>query len=154
MHRLNPWQSYRQVATSTATPGQLVLMLYDGAIRFLEQARGELVASRVPKIHVETAITHNAGLNSIIENMIVPQMAVLSSEQQERLNAAIETVPGLSGHADRGGLLRWLQDLPDPRKVFLTHGEPDSAEAFADELRGSRDWDVHIPDLGETHELK
>ena len=39
MQRVNPWQSYRQVATSTATPGQLVLMLYDGAIRFLEQAR-------------------------------------------------------------------------------------------------------------------
>ena len=35
----NPWQSYKQVATQTAPPGQLVLMLYDGALRFLEQAR-------------------------------------------------------------------------------------------------------------------
>jgi flagellar protein FliS len=35
----NPWQSYRQVATQTASPGQLILMLLDGAIRFLEQAR-------------------------------------------------------------------------------------------------------------------
>ena len=35
----NPWQSYRQVATQTASPGQLVLMLFDGAIRFLEKAR-------------------------------------------------------------------------------------------------------------------
>jgi flagellar protein FliS len=34
-----PWQSYRQVATQTASPGQLVLMLFDGAIRFLEKAR-------------------------------------------------------------------------------------------------------------------
>lgn len=33
-----PWQSYRQVATNTAPPGQLVLMLYDGAIRFLNKA--------------------------------------------------------------------------------------------------------------------
>ena len=39
MQKTNPWQAYRQVATLTATPGQLVLMLYDGAIRFLEQAR-------------------------------------------------------------------------------------------------------------------
>jgi metallo-beta-lactamase family protein len=67
--------------------------------------------------------------------------------------AAIEKVPGLSGHADRSGLLRWLKDLPTPRKVFLTHGEPDSSEAFAEELAGSRGWDVHVPDLGETHEL-
>jgi flagellar secretion chaperone FliS len=35
----NPWKSYRQVATQTAPPGQLVLMLFDGAIRFLEGAR-------------------------------------------------------------------------------------------------------------------
>ena len=32
-------RSYLQVATQTASPGQLILMLYDGAIRFLEQAR-------------------------------------------------------------------------------------------------------------------
>jgi len=39
MPQQNPWQSYRQVATQTASPGQLVLMLFDGAIRFLERAR-------------------------------------------------------------------------------------------------------------------
>jgi flagellar secretion chaperone FliS len=38
MNPKNPWQSYRQVATRTASPGQLVLMLYDGIIRFLDQA--------------------------------------------------------------------------------------------------------------------
>ena len=69
------------------------------------------------------------------------------------VRAAVEALPGLSGHADRSGLLRWSQDLPAPKKTFLTHGEPDSAEAFAEELRNSRGWDVVIPDLGETHEL-
>ncbi|MEW6158461.1 MAG: flagellar export chaperone FliS [Verrucomicrobiota bacterium] len=39
MQRNNPWQSYQQIATQTAQPGQLVLMLFDGAIRFLEKAR-------------------------------------------------------------------------------------------------------------------
>jgi flagellar protein FliS len=34
------WQTYRQAATQSASPGQLVLMLYDGILRFLEQARG------------------------------------------------------------------------------------------------------------------
>jgi flagellar secretion chaperone FliS len=34
----NPWKSYQQVAMKTAPPGQLVLMLYEGAIRFLEKA--------------------------------------------------------------------------------------------------------------------
>jgi flagellar protein FliS len=35
----DPWRSYRQVAAKTASPGKLVLMLFDGAIRFLETAR-------------------------------------------------------------------------------------------------------------------
>ena len=38
MNVANPWKSYRQIATQTAPPGQLVLMLYEGAIRFLERA--------------------------------------------------------------------------------------------------------------------
>jgi len=36
MPAANPWKSYRQVATQTAPPGQLILMLFDGALRFLE----------------------------------------------------------------------------------------------------------------------
>ena len=69
------------------------------------------------------------------------------------VRAAVAKVSGLSGHADRSDLLRWLQPLSKPRRVFLTHGEPDSAEALAEELAGSRDWEVHVPDLGETHSL-
>jgi flagellar protein FliS len=38
MQRTTPWQAYREVATRTATPGHLVLMLYEGVIRFLERA--------------------------------------------------------------------------------------------------------------------
>jgi flagellar protein FliS len=34
----NVAQSYRRVATQTASPGQQVAMLYEGAIRFLERA--------------------------------------------------------------------------------------------------------------------
>ena len=37
MPAVNPWKSYRQVATQTAPPGQLILMLFDGALRFLER---------------------------------------------------------------------------------------------------------------------
>jgi flagellar secretion chaperone FliS len=37
-YRPNPWRTYQQAATQTASPGQLILMLYDGAIRFLLQA--------------------------------------------------------------------------------------------------------------------
>jgi metallo-beta-lactamase family protein len=70
-----------------------------------------------------------------------------------RVRAAIEKVSGLSGHADRGELLKWLKPLPAPRRVFLTHGEPEPAHAFAGQLRESRGWTCHVPQLGERHEL-
>ena len=38
MRAVNPWKSYRQIATQTAPPGQLVLMLYEGALRALERS--------------------------------------------------------------------------------------------------------------------
>ena len=34
----SPWNSYRQVSLKTAAPGQIILMLFEGAIRFLERA--------------------------------------------------------------------------------------------------------------------
>ncbi|MDH3746755.1 MAG: DUF885 domain-containing protein [Gammaproteobacteria bacterium] len=59
--------------------------------RFFEQARGSLEPARVPKVHAETAIAQNHGLVSIIETMIVPEMAALSDTDRTRLEAAIET---------------------------------------------------------------
>ena len=58
--------------------------------RFLAQARASIDLARVPKIHAETAVQQNQGLNSIIDSMVIPAMDVLSSERQQRLNAAIE----------------------------------------------------------------
>lgn len=74
--------------------------------------------------------------------------------QEIPVKAAIEKVPGLSGHADRAGLLRWLEHIKTPPKqTFLTHGEPDSAAALAETLREDRGWKVTVPAMEEWHEL-
>ena len=70
------------------------------------------------------------------------------------VKAAIEKVSGLSGHADRGELLRWLEHLPAPKHVYLTHGEKDAAYAFADMLRQAKSWNVNVPRMGDSVELK
>jgi flagellar protein FliS len=48
-------KSYRSVAVTTATPGQLVLMLFDGALRFLSTALHgfeiEAIGTRNEQIH-------------------------------------------------------------------------------------------------------
>ncbi|MEL7184924.1 MAG: DUF885 domain-containing protein [Pseudomonadota bacterium] len=78
--------------------------------RLLEQARNSLQPERVPKIHAETAVKQNPGLNSIIDSMIVPQMDVLSDEQRARLNAAIELARDAVAEQQT-----WLEDELLPR---------------------------------------
>jgi uncharacterized protein (DUF885 family) len=58
--------------------------------RFFEQARESLQPERVPKIHAETAIRQNRGLETIIDSLVVPRMEELSPAARERLTAAIE----------------------------------------------------------------
>jgi uncharacterized protein (DUF885 family) len=59
--------------------------------RFFAEARASLSPARVPRVHAETAVQQNNGLLSIIDLMVLPQMAVLAAEGQARLQAAIET---------------------------------------------------------------
>lgn len=42
-------EKYLQVQVQTATPEMLVTMLYDGAIRFLRQAKANLTSKRLPE---------------------------------------------------------------------------------------------------------
>lgn len=43
----NPYNKYREIQVATATPGQLLLMLYDGAIRFTREAGAALTAGQI-----------------------------------------------------------------------------------------------------------
>ena len=46
--------------------------------------------------------------------------------------ARIEKLKGISGHADKNGLLRWLRGFQTPlAHVFVVHGEDRAAEEFA-----------------------
>lgn len=70
------------------------------------------------------------------------------------VRARIATIHGFSGHADREELRRWLGGLTrPPRRVFVTHGERESAESFADYVRGETGWPVTVPAYGDTVEL-
>jgi flagellar protein FliS len=44
----NPYQSYRQIQIETASPLELVIKLYDGAIRFINQAKKSLETKNLP----------------------------------------------------------------------------------------------------------
>ncbi|MEX1023682.1 MAG: MBL fold metallo-hydrolase [Planctomycetota bacterium] len=68
------------------------------------------------------------------------------------VKAHIERLTGLSAHADRTELLRWIGDVVPTRRTFVNHGEPEPARAFAQEL-GTRGHTAVVPELGRRYEL-
>ncbi|TFE29034.1 flagellar export chaperone FliS [Cohnella luojiensis] len=45
----NPYQKYQQSTVQTASPAQLTLMLYDGAIRFIRQSIESIESNNIEK---------------------------------------------------------------------------------------------------------
>jgi metallo-beta-lactamase family protein len=65
------------------------------------------------------------------------------------VRARVEVIEGLSAHADREELLRWLALSPaPPRAVYAVHGEPGSAAALADTVRTRLGWPCVVPEQG------
>lgn len=66
----------------------------------------------------------------------------------------IERIGGFSAHADWREVLRWLEGMPaPPRKTFLTHGEPEAANAMASHIRERFGWETQVPQYGDRFEL-
>jgi uncharacterized protein (DUF885 family) len=58
--------------------------------RLLAQVRESLDPTRVPKIHAETAAKQNGGVLSLIDELVVPNIGVLSDAEQAELRSAID----------------------------------------------------------------
>ncbi|MDH3427333.1 MAG: MBL fold metallo-hydrolase, partial [Gemmatimonadota bacterium] len=87
---------------------------------------------------------------------------ILDGAEKVRINgqfypvkARIERLFGLSAHADRRDLIRWLGYFrTHPKRLFLTHGEATTAESLAAHVREGLKWDVSVPVYRETVELE
>jgi metallo-beta-lactamase family protein len=63
-------------------------------------------------------------------------------------------IHGLSAHGDRSELLRWIRSAGSlPKQIYLTHGEPESAFAFQQQLQTELGVRVGVPELGEVVEV-
>ncbi len=61
-----PAQAYQTNAVTTATPAELTLMLYNGAIRFIKQAKSAMEQNDLAKAH-----EYNLRVQDIINELIV-----------------------------------------------------------------------------------
>ncbi|MGB7739376.1 MAG: DUF885 domain-containing protein [Steroidobacteraceae bacterium] len=55
----------------------------------LEQMRANIVPARVPAIHAETAVRQNPGVLSLVDELVVPNLAQLPATDRARLEQAI-----------------------------------------------------------------
>lgn len=70
------------------------------------------------------------------------------------VRARIETLDGLSAHADRGEILAWLAaSKVRPGRVHMVHGEPEARDALAELIRERMGFDVRCPDYLSVVEL-
>ena len=71
------------------------------------------------------------------------------------VRAKIVRVKGMSSHADKNGLLKWMEEgfgAHKPEQVFVVHGDRDVTTAYAETLK-ERGFAAHAPDYEEVYDL-
>ena len=73
--------------------------------------------------------------------------------QDIAVRARVETLHGLSAHADWKELIVWLSqfDRP-PKQTFAVHGEASASADFVDAVREHLGWDASVAVDGATVE--
>lgn len=70
------------------------------------------------------------------------------------VRALVHTISGLSAHADRGELVRWLKSSSGtPRVMKISHGEKEASESFAEYVKAQLGWNAAVAAQRETVEL-
>ena len=70
------------------------------------------------------------------------------------VRASIENLPGLSGHADKDGLITWITHLnPKPHTVFVVHGEDTTINEFSAFLQTNYQLNAVAPFSGAIFDL-
>lgn len=71
------------------------------------------------------------------------------------VDATIHRMAGVSGHADKNGLVKWLASFdPKPKKVFVVHGDDEVCEGFKDYINDELGYDAMAPYSGTVYDLR
>ena len=67
----------------------------------------------------------------------------------------VAEIEGLSAHADHKELIGWMSKIKNqPERIFIVHGEKDSAEALQNGIKETYGWEAEIPQLYSIEELE
>jgi len=147
----------REVSHSKALndlDGPLIILSASGmceAGRILHHLKNNIIDERNTILFVGYQAEHTLGRKILEGQQVVPIFG-----QDYPVKAKIMKINGYSAHADHNGLLKWLKDAQDRgnvQKVFMVHGEVESAMALADAAREQGVPEVYVPERGETFDL-
>jgi metallo-beta-lactamase family protein len=67
--------------------------------------------------------------------------------QEVPIRAEVVPMQGFSGHADADEMLAWMGGAtPAPRRVYVTHGEPDAADVLRARINRELGWEARVPE--------
>lgn len=70
------------------------------------------------------------------------------------LRAQVVQIENLSAHADADEILSWVSKFKSPpKRTFITHGEPEAADALRRRIEETLKWQCAVPDYLESVEL-
>jgi metallo-beta-lactamase family protein len=100
-------------------------------------------------------ITGFQALRTLGRRLVDEAVSVKIMGEYIDVKASIHTLGGLSAHADRDNLLKWLKGFKQkPKHVFVVHGEPTASIHFVQTIRETLNWnDVIIPTLNSTFDI-
>lgn len=151
---------------------------FDGLIRTITSDDSRAINDDTsPKVIISASGMCEAGRikHHLKHNLWIPQNTVLFVGYQARntlgrslvegakkvklfgetihVSAEIKQLPGVSGHADMNGLLKWAEAISGAKKYFVVHGDANSADSFAQHLRDKLNVDSYAPYSGAEFDL-
>ncbi|NBK92678.1 MBL fold metallo-hydrolase [bacterium 1XD21-13] len=74
--------------------------------------------------------------------------------EEIEIRAKIMKLAGISGHADKEGLISWLSGFQNkPKRVFVVHGEDTVCDRFVECLESGYGYDARAPYSGGCYDL-
>ncbi len=164
LHRLNPSLSQKvcQVPTYVHTKEESKALDLETKPKIIISASGMLEGGRV--LHHIRVFAPDAR-NTIVfagyqatgtrgADMINGKREIKAFGETIPVNAEVQVLSNMSAHADYDEILQWLSNFNHhPRKVFITHGEPDAALSLKEKIEERYNWPCVIPEYLQTERL-
>lgn len=109
---------------------------------------------RVSEPRHTVLITGWQAKNTLGRRILEREKTVKIFGETHEVKAQVAVMNGMSGHADREGLLAWAGAMEHmPARVFIIHGEAESAGALAQGLGKAGFGGITIPVQGESADM-